>query len=84
MAELLGRYLPLGSHHKGHHRISRLTRGSESLSHAGENLLGMLRDNKLIANAETISALLLLLDGLRAILASVETDGSEGENKELD
>ena len=51
----------------------------ESLSHAGENLLGMLRDGKLIANGEIISALLLLLDGLRAILASIETDGSEGD-----
>ena len=40
----------------------------ESLSHAGENLLGLLRDGKLVANAEIISALLDLLDGLRAIL----------------
>lgn len=51
----------------------------ESLSHAGENLLGMLRDGKLVANASIISALLLLLDGLRAILASIEANGSEGD-----
>ena len=51
----------------------------ESLSHAGENLLGMLRDGRLIADAEIIGALLALLDGLRAILASIEADGSEGD-----
>ncbi len=51
----------------------------ESLSHAGENLLGMLRDGRLHANAEIISTLLELMDGLRAILASIEAEGSEGE-----
>ncbi len=51
----------------------------ESLSHAGENLLGLLRDGKLIANAEIINALLACMDGLRAILASIETAGNEGE-----
>jgi two-component system chemotaxis sensor kinase CheA len=51
----------------------------ESLSHAGENLLGMLRDGKMVANAAIISALLALLDGLRAILVSIEGDGTEGE-----
>ncbi len=51
----------------------------ESLSHAGENLLGMLRDGRLTANAEIISALLGLLDSLRAILALIESEGAEGE-----
>jgi two-component system chemotaxis sensor kinase CheA len=51
----------------------------ESLSHAGENLLGMLRDSRLVADAEIISALLLLLDGLRAILTSIEAEGGEGD-----
>jgi two-component system, chemotaxis family, sensor kinase CheA len=50
----------------------------ESLSHAGENLLGMLRDGKLVANEEIISALLALMDGLRAILQSIESEGNEG------
>ena len=50
----------------------------ESLSHAGENLLGMLRDNKLLATAEIISALLDLTDALRAILRSIEAAGDEG------
>jgi two-component system, chemotaxis family, sensor kinase CheA len=56
----------------------------ESLSHAGENLLGMLRDGKLTANAPIISALLSLLDGLRAILASIETGGNEGEGDDCE
>src|SRR5271156_990030 len=50
----------------------------ESLSHAGENLLGMLRDGKLLATAEIINALLDLMDGLRAILRSIEGAGDEG------
>ena len=51
----------------------------ESLAHAGENLLGLLRDGKLLANAEIISALLALMDGLRAILRAIEDAGNEGE-----
>lgn len=54
----------------------------ESLSHAGENLLGILRDGALLANSEIISVLLALLDRLRAILASIEADGSEGTGDE--
>ena len=54
----------------------------EAVSHAGENLLGLLRDGKLVANAEMISALLDLLDGLRAILRSIETDGNEGQGSD--
>src|SRR5271165_3402480 len=50
----------------------------ESLSHAGENLLGMLRDGKLLATAEIINTLLDLMDGLRVILRSIETAGDEG------
>ncbi len=52
----------------------------EKLAHAGENLLGMLREGKLTADAEKITALLQLLDGLRSILRSIEADGSEGED----
>src|ERR1700749_1647878 len=37
----------------------------ESLAHAGENLLGLLRDGKLLANADIVSGLLALLDILR-------------------
>lgn len=51
----------------------------EKLAHAGENLLGLLRDGKLSANAPIITGLLQLLDGLRSILRSIETEASEGE-----
>jgi two-component system chemotaxis sensor kinase CheA len=51
----------------------------EKLAHSGENLLGLLRDGKLVANAPIITALLQLLDGLRAILKTIEADGNEGE-----
>ncbi len=50
----------------------------ESLAHAGENLLGLLRDGKLHADADIISGLLALMDGLRAILRAIEETASEG------
>ena len=51
----------------------------ETLAHAGENLLGLLREGKLAANRPLITGLLELLDGLRSILKSVETKASEGD-----
>ncbi len=50
----------------------------EKLAHAGENLLGLLRDGKMTASAAVITALLELLDGLREILKAIEADGNEG------
>ncbi|HUN83476.1 MAG TPA: chemotaxis protein CheW [Terracidiphilus sp.] len=50
----------------------------EKLSHAGENLLGLMRDGKLIAGAPVITALLQLLDGLRSILKTIESTDQEG------
>ena len=50
----------------------------EKLAHAGENLLGQLRDGKVTATAEVITALLKLLDGLRDLLKTIEAEGSEG------
>lgn len=50
----------------------------EKLAHAGENLLGALRDGRLVVSSELISGLLRLLDGLRAILGLIEETGSEG------
>jgi two-component system, chemotaxis family, sensor kinase CheA len=50
----------------------------EKLAHRGENLLGLLRDGKAIANRGVITGLLHLLDGLRVILKFIEADGSEG------
>src|SRR5579862_4062714 len=49
----------------------------EKLAHAGENLLGLLRDGKLVAGTALITALLQLLDRLRAILRTIESDANE-------
>jgi two-component system chemotaxis sensor kinase CheA len=51
----------------------------EKLAHSGENLLGMVREGKLIAGREIITGLLHLLDGLRAILKTIEASDTEGE-----
>jgi len=50
----------------------------EKLAHSGENLLGLLREEKLIADGPTITGLLQLLDGLRLILKTIESDQNEG------
>src|SRR5580692_3384115 len=50
----------------------------EKLAHRGENLLGLLRDGKLVASRGIITGLLHLLDGLRVILKLIEADGNEG------
>lgn len=50
----------------------------ESIAHAGENLLGYLRDRHLVASPETISALLQTADAIRQILACIEAEGLEG------
>jgi len=50
----------------------------EKLAHAGENLLGLLRDGKLNAEPPVITGLLQLLDGLRVILKTIEAEGNEG------
>ena len=50
----------------------------EKLAHAGENLLGLLRDGKLAADRRIITGLLQLLDGLRFILKTIETEAGEG------
>jgi len=50
----------------------------EKLAHAGEHLLGSLREGKLAVTSELISGLLRLMDGLRAILKLIEETGGEG------
>jgi len=52
----------------------------EKLAHSGENLLGLLREEKLIADGPTITGLLQLLDGLRLILKTIESDQNEGSD----
>jgi two-component system chemotaxis sensor kinase CheA len=54
----------------------------EKLAHAGENLLGLLREGKLVADQPIITGLLQLLDGLRSILKAIETEDSEGAGED--
>ncbi len=54
----------------------------EKLAHAGENLLGLVREGTVAASPRVITTLLGLLDGLRAILGAIEADGSEGEGSD--
>ncbi len=56
----------------------------EALAHAGENLLGLLRDGRVTADANIVSGLLALLDRLRGILRTIEATGVEGEPKHDD
>ena len=51
----------------------------ERLAHAGENLLGLLRDGKLSANQPIISGLLRLLDVLRGTLKIIEVSESDDD-----
>src|SRR5579871_2178410 len=50
----------------------------EKLSHSGENLLGLVREGRLAATAQVITALLKLLDSLRFILRAIEDSETEG------
>ena len=51
----------------------------EGLAHAGESLLSRLRDGDLKLNAEITSALLAMVDGVRGILARLESTSQEGD-----
>jgi two-component system chemotaxis sensor kinase CheA len=51
----------------------------EKLTHVGENLLARLRDGELQLNPEITTSLLAMVDAVRAMLASVENVGNEGE-----
>ena len=49
-----------------------------ALTHTGESLLVPLRDGVLVANHETITALLSLVDAVREILCEIAATGQEG------
>ncbi len=51
----------------------------EAVSHAGENLLSLLRDGQLQVSQPITDALLAMVDAIRQMLASVEANGTEGE-----
>jgi two-component system chemotaxis sensor kinase CheA len=50
----------------------------EALTHAGENLLSRLRDGVLTLTPEITSALLAMVDAVRAMLAHIESSSSDG------
>jgi two-component system, chemotaxis family, sensor kinase CheA len=54
----------------------------EKLAHAGENLLGMLREGRLTADGPITTGLLQLMDGLRSILKTIEAEDSEGAGED--
>ncbi|MBR8836211.1 MAG: chemotaxis protein CheA [Stigonema ocellatum SAG 48.90 = DSM 106950] len=51
----------------------------ESVAHAGESLLGRLRDGTLVVNREITTALLQTLDTILLILNHIEEEGKEGD-----
>jgi len=51
----------------------------ESLTHAGESLLSRLRDGVQPVTPATTTTLLAMLDGVRALLATIEQTGGEGD-----
>ncbi len=51
----------------------------EKVTHAGENLLSKLRDGHIRLNQERTTALLQMVDAVRAMLAAIESTGSDGD-----
>jgi two-component system chemotaxis sensor kinase CheA len=51
----------------------------ETLAHAGESLLSKLRDGVMPVTPQTITVLLATIDGVRALLTTIEETGNEGE-----
>lgn len=56
----------------------------EKLAHSGENLMSLLRDGKLVATGEIVSALLSLSDALRGMLRALESTGAESTVEHTD
>jgi chemotaxis protein histidine kinase CheA len=54
----------------------------ETLTHAGESLLSVLRDGQLQLNPEITTALLAMVDAVRQMLNSIDTAGNEGERND--
>jgi two-component system chemotaxis sensor kinase CheA len=57
----------------------------EAVAHAGENLLGKLRDGKLALGPVVTEALLRMVDAIRKLLADIENAGHDGneDDREL-
>src|ERR1043165_7300925 len=57
----------------------------ESVAHAGENILGKLRDGELVASPEAATSFFECLGRIRSIMSELEAKGTEpeGEDSEL-
>lgn len=57
----------------------------ESVAHAGENVLGKVRDGELNVTAQAVTLILACLDRIRSIMGDLEASGSEpqGDDSEL-
>ncbi len=53
----------------------------EAVAHVGESLLSRMRDGMLRLNAEITTALLAMVDAIRAMLRAIESDGTDGEER---
>ncbi|HVJ44411.1 MAG TPA: chemotaxis protein CheW [Dongiaceae bacterium] len=56
----------------------------ESVAHAGENVLGKVRDGELEVTAEAVSLILECLDRIRSIMGDLEASGSEPQGDDTD
>ncbi|HVR74126.1 MAG TPA: chemotaxis protein CheA, partial [Planctomycetota bacterium] len=52
----------------------------EALTHAGEDLLSLLRDGRILVTKQIIEALLGMVDSVRRILSSIEKTREEGDH----
>lgn len=51
----------------------------EKLTHAGENLLSLLRDGEIALRADITSGLLAMVDAVRQMLRAIQNTGEDGE-----
>ena len=56
----------------------------EALAHAGENVLGKLREGELEVTPEAVTLIFESFDGIKAIMASLEATESEPEGDDAD
>jgi len=82
-AELLGNIFRLVHTVKGTCGFLGLPR-LESVAHAGENVLGKVRDGELEVTAEAVSLILECLDRIRSIMGDLEATGSEPQGDDSD
>ncbi len=82
-AELLGNIFRLVHTVKGTCGFLGLPR-LESVAHAGENVLGKVRDGELEVTPEAVSLILECLDRIRSIMSDLEATGSEPQGDDTD